>query len=171
MFSPLPPRKSGIASYTAELLPALCARRPVVVVCEEGASPEVMAELPPCGDRLRVLTPAQYEAEPGLHALRTYYQIGNNRDHVFVYEAFRRRPDILVQHDFNLHYLLDDATLARGDVDAYQRVMTEEYGSAGAQLAKLRHLGLFSEAQKLALPVNRHLMHQARHVKIGRAHV
>lgn len=162
MFSPLPPRKSGIAAYTAELLPALCERRPVVVVCQEGARPEVLAALPPTGSGLTVLSVAEYEARPELRALPHVHQIGNNRDHVFVYEAFRRRPGLLVQHDFNLHYLVEDVTLARGDAEGYRRVLHEEYGEAGSTLALLRRAGLFSEAQKLSLPLNRHLLAQAR---------
>ena len=89
------------------------------------------------------------------------YQIGNNADHVFAYRAFKRRPGILVQHDFNLHYLVEDATLAVGDGSGYREVLYEEYGDAGAALADLRQAGLFSEAQKLALPLNTHLLRRA----------
>ncbi|HSI50722.1 MAG TPA: glycosyltransferase [Ideonella sp.] len=161
MFSPLPPRKSGIAAYTAELLPSLCLKRRVVLVNEEGLTPEVQAELPYCGDALRVISPAEYEADTSLAAHPHVYQIGNNRDHVFAYEAFKKRPGVLVQHDFNLHYLVEDATLARGDAVGYRDVLREEYGEPGAMLADLRRIGVFSEAQKQTLPVNRHLLHLA----------
>ncbi|MCA6215281.1 glycosyltransferase [Ideonella sp. B7] len=164
MFSPLPPRRSGIAAYTAELLPALCAQGPVTVVNEEGLSPEVAAQLPDCGDALQVLSLAEYQVEPGLRALPHIYQIGNNADHVFAYQAFRARPGLLVQHDFNLHYLVEDATLARGDAEGYRAVLQEEYGDPGTTLAMLRRAGVFSEAQKLSLPLNRHLLRQAQGV-------
>ena len=168
VFSPLPPRRSGIAAYTAELLPALCEGGPVTVVNEEGLTPAVAAELPDCGGALRVLSLADYQAEsqtqPALRALPHIYQIGNNADHVFVYQAFRRRPGLLVQHDFNLHYLIEDVTLVRGDAEGYRAVLQEEYGEPGNTLAMLRRAGVFSEAQKLSLPLNRHLLRQAHGV-------
>ena len=164
IFSPLPPRKSGIASYTAELLPFFCERARVSLVCEEGGTEAIHTALGFRDPALEIITPAEYEGRPELHGLPTFYQIGNNKDHVFVYDAFLRRPGILVQHDFNLHYLVDDATLARGDLAGYRNVLAEEYGDAGATLADMRHIGLFSEAQKLALPLNQHLLHRARSV-------
>ncbi|MCA0177115.1 MAG: glycosyltransferase [Proteobacteria bacterium] len=156
LFSPLPPATSGIADYTAELLPALAALRPLVVVCER---PQAVAMALPAGCTLR--DPAAYAAEPALHGLPHIYQLGNNRDHVFVYQAFRQRPGVLVQHDFNLHYLLDDTTLLRRDAAGYAEVLAEEYGPPGRTLAHLRQLGLFSESQKLVLGVNTHLARQA----------
>lgn len=163
MFSPLPPAKSGIADYMLELLPALAESREIVVVCErvtEAATQAASAS----GGRWRAITEAEYADDRTLAACPHVYQIGNNGDHVFVYRAFRQRPGILVQHDFNLHYLVEDATLVAGNKDAYRDVLAEEYGPSGAALADLRHVGLFSEAQKISLPLNTHLVHQARGV-------
>jgi len=154
VFSPLPPAKSGIADYMAELLPALAAERPVTVVCDK------LPPSPPRGD-WQVVDVAGYEADRQLARCPHIYQIGNNADHVFAYRAFKQRPGILVQHDFNLHYLVEDATLAVGDGAGYRDVLYEEYGDAGAALADLRQAGLFSEAQKLALPLNTHLLRRA----------
>ncbi len=154
MFSPLPPARSGIADYMLELLPALAANRPIVVVCEN--------EDAVSGQAWGTITPRQYASQKSLAELPHFYQIGNNADHVFVYRACRKLPGILVQHDFNLHYLVEDATLALGDVQGYREIMTEEYGEPGATLADLRQLGLFSEAQKITLSLNTHLLHGAR---------
>lgn len=164
MFSPLPPRKSGIAAYTSELLPALCAHRPVVVVCEEGATPAVRVHLPTCGGALQVISLAQYQADETLADLPHIYQIGNNPDHIFAYEACLRRPGVVVLHDFNLHYLVEDATLMRGDRDGYRRILAAEFGPVGLALADLRQAGVFSEAQKLSLPINQHVLRSAQAV-------
>lgn len=154
VFSPLPPAKSGIADYMAELLPALAELRPVTVVCDRPPAD------PPRG-HWRIVDVPTYEADAELARFPHIYQMGNNADHVFAYRAFKRRPGILVQHDFNLHYLVEDATLAVGDGAGYRDVLYEEYGDAGAALADLRQAGLFSEAQKLALPLNTHLLRRA----------
>lgn len=156
VFSPLPPAKSGIADYMLELLPSLARQREVVVVCECGAAES--------GPNWVSITPQEYERDTALGSLPHFYQIGNNADHVFVYRACRIRPGIIVQHDFNLHYLVEDATLAIGDVAGYRRIMQEEYGESGATLADLRQLGIFSESQKLTLGLNTHLLRQARGV-------
>lgn len=153
LFSPLPPAKSGIADYTLELLPALARIRPVVVVCERPLAEQ--------GEDWLTVSVEQYERDAALTAWPHVYQIGNNADHVFAWRALRRRPGVLVQHDFNLHYLVEDATLAAGDAAGYREVLCEEHGEAGATLADLRQIGLFSESQKLALPLNRHLLPQA----------
>jgi glycosyltransferase involved in cell wall biosynthesis len=166
MFSPLPPRKSGIAAYTAELLPALCAHRPVTVVCEEGPTPEVMALLPPCGEALQVISMADYTATPELRSWPHVYQIGNNADHIFAYQASLRHPGVVVLHDFNLHYLVEDATLAKGDKAGYRQTLGREFGPVGRALADLRHAGIFSESQKLSLPVNQHVLRHARAVVV-----
>jgi glycosyltransferase involved in cell wall biosynthesis len=155
VFSPLPPAQSGIADYTLELLPALAALRPVVVVTERPAQV-------PAGAGWRALGLEDYLRDASLGTCPHLYQIGNNADHVFAWRAFRRHPGILVQHDYNLHYLVEDATLGAGDHQGYREVLREEYGEAGATLADLRQVGLFSEAQKLALPLNTHLLRQAQ---------
>jgi glycosyltransferase involved in cell wall biosynthesis len=154
-FSPLPPAKSGIADYMLELLPALAAQREVVVVCEQ---PQ------PGNTAWQAISPAQYHQDSALAACPHFYQIGNNKDHVFAYRAFRARPGILVQHDFNLHYLVEDATLVLEDVQGYRDIMVEEYGQPGGTLADLRQMGVFSESQKLTLGLNTHLLPHARGV-------
>ena len=47
------------------------------------------------------------------------YQIGNNPHHDFVYEAALRHPGVVVMHESNLHHLIADITIKRGDWDAY----------------------------------------------------
>lgn len=155
MFSPLPPSKSGIADYTIELIPALAKvmNLTLVTATEFSEADNYAAQF---------MTAAEYAEATALHGLPTFHQIGNNKDHVFVYEAFRRNPGILVQHDYNLHYLVEDATLGRGDQEGYSRVLESEYGAAGRKLAELRQFGVYADGQKMLLPVNTHLLHEAK---------
>ena len=164
MYSPLPPCKSGIGAYTAELLPTLTRMAAVTLVCQADPDEREVGELRNACADLEVIAWPDYRPTPEQQAQPHYFQIGNNKDHVFVYDAFRRRPEYLVQHDFNLHYLVEDATLARDDAAGYKAVMREEYGDAGAMLADLREIGVFSETQKHSLPVNRHLVAIAKGV-------
>src|SRR5581483_9096153 len=72
-FSPLPPSTSGIADYSALLLPAL----------------ERLVEV---------------------------YHVGNDPDaHAWIVDALRRRPGVVVLHDFVIHHLVAGLTIGRND--------------------------------------------------------
>lgn len=101
-FSPLPPARSGIADYSAALLDEL--KRLVDV--------EVFASRP------LSFNPNNFDI--------TLYQVGNNVHHDFCYEAAVEHPGIVVVHEANLHHLIADMTIKRGDWDAYIRAIEEE---------------------------------------------
>jgi len=110
-FSPMPPEPSGIADYSALLLPAL--RRHVdVTVVKRGA------KRPPRGVDLAV------------------YHIGNDpRAHAWILDALRRSPGLVVLHDFVLHHLVAGVTIARRDGHGYLDAMEREHGVVGRLLA------------------------------------
>jgi glycosyltransferase involved in cell wall biosynthesis len=107
--SPLPPSRSGIADYSALLLPALRERVDVVV------------------------------AEPGRRqpaADVALYHIGNDPDaHGWIVDALRRRPGVVVLHEFVLHHLISGITLGRGDARGYLDAMERDLGVVGRLLA------------------------------------
>jgi len=110
-YSPLPPERSGIADYSALLLPALRERLDVVV-------PDRGRTKPPHGVDLAV------------------YHIGNNPAvHGWIVDALRRTPGVVVLHDFVLHHLVAGLTLARKDVAGYLNAMERGAGLPGRLLA------------------------------------
>jgi glycosyltransferase involved in cell wall biosynthesis len=109
-FSPLPPDRSGIADYSALLLPAL--ERLV----------EVEAVRP---GRTRPLADADV----------SLYHVGNDPDaHGWIVDALRRRPGVVVLHDFVLHHLVAGLTIGRKDGHAYLAAMEREAGVPGRLL-------------------------------------
>jgi hypothetical protein len=108
-YSPLPPSRSGIADYSALLLPALRRHLDVVV------------------------------AEPGKRAPDAdvaLYHVGNDPDaHGWIVDALRRRPGVVVLHEFVLHHLISGITLGRGDPRGYFDAMERDLGVAGRLLA------------------------------------
>jgi glycosyltransferase involved in cell wall biosynthesis len=110
-YSPLPPERSGIAAYSALLLPALAERVDVVVAAR--------------GRRHR-----SPQADVAL------YHIGNDPEaHGWIIDQLRRRPGVVVLHELVLHHLVAGITLGRGDRAGYLDAMEYEDGLVGRLLA------------------------------------
>ena len=109
-FSPLPPDTSGIADYSALLLPAL----------------ERLVEV-------EVVRPGR--TRPVADTDVALYHVGNNPDaHGWIVDALRRRPGVVVLHDFVIHHLVAGLTIGRKDGHAYLAAMEREAGVPGRLL-------------------------------------
>jgi glycosyltransferase involved in cell wall biosynthesis len=109
-FSPLPPSTSGIADYSALLLPALEQLIDVEVVRPGRTRPIADVDV-------------------------ALYHIGNDPDaHAWIVDALRRRPGVVVLHDFVIHHLVAGMTMGRHDGHAYLAAMEREAGVAGRML-------------------------------------
>ena len=110
-YSPLPPERSGIADYSARLLPALKQRMDVEVA----------------RSRRRLLRRTDV----------ALYHVGNNpQAHGWIVDALRRRPGVVVLHDLVLHHLVAGLTLARGNAGAYVAAMERDGGEEARRLAE-----------------------------------
>ena len=109
-YSPMPPERSGIADYSALLLPALRRRADVTVVKRGRTRPARGTDL-------------------------SLYHVGNNPDaHGWIVDALRRRAGIVVLHDFVLHHLVAGLTIGRRDGHGYLDAMEREGGVVGRLL-------------------------------------
>jgi glycosyltransferase involved in cell wall biosynthesis len=110
-YSPLPPSRSGVADYSALLLPELRARLDVVVARPGGLGRGPQADV-------------------------ALYHVGNDPDaHGWIARALAARPGVVVLHEFVLHHLVAGLTLARGDARGYLDAMERGHGLAGRLLA------------------------------------
>src|SRR6202023_839313 len=66
----------------------------------------------------------------------TLYQVGNNVYHDFCYEAAMDHPGIVVVHEANLHHLIADITIKRGDWSAYLQAIEQDAGPAALEYAQ-----------------------------------
>src|SRR6476659_9271590 len=140
-FSPLPPARSGIADYSETLLDSL--RR--IAEVEVFSNPD------------QLFDPVRFDI--------AVYQIGNNGFHSFVYETALRHPGVVVMHESNLHHLIADLTIKRGDWDAYVREC--EYNGGPAALAfaeRVRKLEIGPDYE--GVPMTRRLLQSARGVVV-----
>jgi glycosyltransferase involved in cell wall biosynthesis len=109
-FSPLPPDTSGIADYSALLLPALERLLDVEIVRPGRTRPLHGADV-------------------------ALYHVGNNPEaHGWIVDALHRQPGVVVLHDFVLHHLVAGLTIGRKDGHAYLAAMEREAGVPGRLL-------------------------------------
>lgn len=169
--SPFPPIRSGIADYSAELLPALAdaaqvirfAPAPWAVDLKPAGPTYPLAELPRRASGLDLIL----------------YHLGNNPYHLGIYDLALRLPGVVVLHDYTLHHLVARCTIHGGDVAGYLWHLAYERGPAGAAMALRRAHRIFSEREQFLDPLNRVLLDRSRGVivhsrwaadQIGRAH-
>jgi len=112
-FSPLPPAKSGIADYSAVLLDHL----------------KDFAQVEAFDSRPAKFDPSAFDA--------IVYQLGNNPHHSFVYEMAMEHPGIVVMHEANLHHLIADLTIRKGDWDGYVREVEINAGAEAKKYAEI----------------------------------
>jgi glycosyltransferase involved in cell wall biosynthesis/SAM-dependent methyltransferase len=140
-FSPLPPARSGIADYSEVLIESL---RPLM-------------ELEVFSGPHQAYDPARFDV--------ALYHVGNNGYHGFVYETALRHPGVVVLHENNLHHLIADLTIKRGDWDAYLRECEYEGGAPALEFARrVRKLEIGPDYE--GVPMTRRLLESARGVVV-----
>ena len=134
-FSPLPPLGSGIADYSAELLPFLASAGADVTLFVDD---KVAARLPVGADHLEVHNFRRFDRWLRSQADAVpLYHVGNNADyHAYIYRTLLKHPGVVVLHDYVLHHLVMSMTVARKDIRGYLAAMYHVYGDAGVRMAQ-----------------------------------
>ncbi|HEY0592973.1 MAG TPA: glycosyltransferase, partial [Thermoanaerobaculia bacterium] len=155
VLTPLPPVRSGIAGYAALLLPHLAARAEVVaVVDQERWDPVGAIEVVPVA-RFAAMR-SSFDAVIG--------QLGNNPYHDFVWGEAMERPLHAVLHDFVLHHLVVERTLAKGNAAEYEAIVAGSDGAAGAAFARGRSRGYHAELGNFLFPASSDLAARSKGV-------
>jgi glycosyltransferase involved in cell wall biosynthesis len=128
-YSPVPPSRSGIAKYTAAVLPELAKRASVTVWTPQASwdrSLETFATL-------RQLSSGDPPWDEVNRAQLAVYQVGNHAAfHGYIWEISCRHPGLVILHDSVLHDLFYRHYVeARGNVAGYLALMRTYYGYPG----------------------------------------
>lgn len=131
-FSPLPPERTGIADYSAMLLPALARLADLTLYTNSAeAVPENLAALGP------VQPVNQFAGTLAAGVDMCLYQMGNNSQfHRDIYQTMRRYPGVVTLHDVNLHSFYGDLYVTPGRMADYCREMALGYGAEGVAYAR-----------------------------------
>ena len=101
-FSPLPPNRSGIAAYCAELLPRLSVHE-IEAFVDDGAGLKAVAETAP----IPGVSVRGAHDFPWRFARKPYdvvvYHVGNESSHDYLWPYMVRYPGLVVLHDGQLH--------------------------------------------------------------------
>ncbi|MCX6538670.1 MAG: glycosyltransferase family 4 protein [Acidobacteria bacterium] len=119
-FSPLPPDRSGIAAYCAELLPQLASRHEIEAFVDDGDGRPGAARVEPiAGVRVRGAHdfPWRYTTQ-GFDVC--VYQLGNELCHDYIWPYMVRYPGLVVIHDGQLHHARAAGLIGRGRLNEYR---------------------------------------------------
>ncbi len=130
--APLPPTRSGVATYADQQLRLLCEKHQVTVYLD---APDSYLDPPDC-ELLSLDRLADTQADVVL------YHLGNSLGNLpQVSAAMTGPPGVVELHDGSLHHLFEAISLGLDDSQSYYDVLTDVYGEAGARLAQARTHG------------------------------
>jgi glycosyltransferase involved in cell wall biosynthesis len=130
-FSPLPPVRSGIAAYSADVLAAL--REDIAIDCFVDAAAQSSSVFN-AHDFLWRHRRAPYDL--------TVYQLGNAPCHDYMWAYLAAFPGLVVLHDARLHHARARALLRRGRADDYRAEFCFDHPDAVADFAEYAVEGL-----------------------------
>ncbi len=123
VFSPLPPERSGIATYTSRLLGPIADQADITVFCDG----DVAEAKSPAG--IRVLRTSQFDSVERMAGQfdSVIYFIGNSEFHLGALAQLRKRPGAVLLHDvrmtglYEMQYEFEPAALPHGTVGGLLR--------------------------------------------------
>lgn len=119
-FTPLPPCKSGIADYSADILAEMSKRYDIDVYVDGTYTPDPLNL-----SNVRVLDASRYQPEK---YRETVYQVGNSDFHTYMFPLIKQHGGLVVLHDFNLHGVLQyECRAVKCDHSTYLERVTEDY--------------------------------------------
>jgi hypothetical protein len=156
--SPLPPERSGIADYSAELLPELARYYDIDVVVTQEAVDERWLQAN--------FTPRSvdwFEANSGRYD-RVLYNFGNSSFHAHMFGLLQRHPGVVMLHDFYLSGAVN--YLHSGTADGYGKALYASHGYPA--LAHERAEG--REASYYRYPCNKAVLDNASGILVHSRH-
>ena len=141
--SPLPPERTGIADYSADLLPALSRHYDIVLITDQK-----MVDTAAIGSDFPIHDPAWLRAN---HAIidRVIYQMGNSHFHDYMRDLMVEIPGTVVLHDVFLSGLFSWLEKIDTSSGVWTRALYQSHGYIA-----VRDRYRDEEAAKIRYPVN-----------------
>ena len=149
--SPLPPQHTGIADYSAELLPELARHYAIELIVDQATVSDPW---------LNTLLPIRDAAWLRRHAAdyaRVVYQVGNSQFHAYQFELLADVPGVVVLHDFFLSGACEYLQASGQSPYAWQAALYHAHGYQA-----LHQHAQDPKAAALHYPVNLAVLQHAR---------
>ena len=159
--SPLPPEQSGIADYSAELLPELARHYDIEVIVHqpEVADSWIRANCP--------IRSAEWFDQNAHHYDRVLYHFGNSSFHQHMFRLLAGHPGTVVLHDFYLSGIIAHMELLGYTPSAWGAAL---YASHGYHAVKERFAVQDAAEVTLKYPANLAVLQQANGVIVHSEH-
>src|SRR5690606_18286947 len=145
--SPLPPQRSGIADYSARILPALAKYYDIEIISDESeVSDELTAYFTVRSTQWFLANIRNYQ--------RVLYHMGNSHFHIPMIALLNSVPGVVVLHDFYLSGMLNHAQSFGLDDTALSLSMVRSHGYHALDMLATTGVGGTSKAY----PANRCVM-------------
>jgi len=132
LVSPLPPERTGVADFSADLAVALARWIAVTAYVD----PRVLSEIAPLpAVEIRGADHLGEDLESGYVDL-PLYQVGNSRFHLYQLPLIARYPGVIEMHDGILHNLCAEAYLPQGDGEGFFDALSFAHGPEGREWAQ-----------------------------------
>ncbi|MFZ6875209.1 glycosyltransferase [Undibacterium sp. Di27W] len=121
-FSPLPPERSGIADFSAELLPELAVYYDIELIVDQQEIGDLWlaANFP--------VRSWQWFEQHADRYQRVLYNLGNSTYHTYMLDMLARHPGIVVLHDFFLSGLLAHLDMTAERPQVWAQALYESHG-------------------------------------------
>ncbi|KVZ25957.1 glycosyl transferase family 1 [Burkholderia multivorans] len=131
--SPLPPARTGIADYSAELLPELARFYDIDVIVDPDEAEELQSAQ---FENISIKTPAWLRKHADSYD-RVLYHFGNSSFHEYMFPLLEAVPGVVVLHDFFLSGVLAHMAIHGDCADRWSKAL---YGAHGYGALRARHL-------------------------------
>lgn len=173
LFTPLPPIRSGISAYSAELLPSLAAGNEIEVFVDDRRV-ALNAQAQQLNDVCPAIMVCSAHDFPWKYFRRPYdlviYQMGNAECHDYMWPYLHRYPGLVVLHDAQLHHARARSLLWQRRSDDYRAEFAYNHPRVKADLAEYAVAGLGGPIYYL-WPMLRTVMESAKLVAVHNARV
>lgn len=121
--SPLPPEHTGIADYSAELIPYLSSYYDIDVVIEQTDVSDIWIE-----NNCKIIS-SEYLIEKIKEYDRVIYHFGNSHFHQHMFKLIENIPGVVVLHDFFLSGILHYASCSESKKFSFQKELSYSHGN------------------------------------------
>ena len=145
IFGALPPARSGTADYLQEQLGGFASEWNLVVVVGDETKARKRQDC-------LVLDYSSYKKRRhDFQGVPRLIHLANNAYHAHAYEESKHAGAVLLLHEFSMHHLLTETTLALGDRPSYRQELVE-CSPEGEMVANLRDQGVWSGIEQFLFP-------------------